>query len=305
MPKSRERKPRHRTGTPSESRDISSRGVLRSTADLADHRPRLHLRRTDPADIRLVIGVPPLFVDLRAEQMGAPAGRCVDDCLTLACAYAQLGFVAQVRVAQLEIVEERTGQTWSHGAATPRWDNDLLDGHTVVWLPDVGYLVDVTADQFPPLDARYAGPVIAPLSAPGEAAARFAAPIGHGGFVLRYKLAPWHVTRAALDHPLIRDDEAAYRQRGINVAGATIGLLTNALTPRRTRVLTHDRSAALITAARQTTVVDDPLLGARFRCSSLGEDSRLLALDEIPLPDTVPPAVPILLWPTDPSSTTS
>lgn len=298
MPKPRGQKPRKRANASPDRRvSVAARPPV-FTTDLAEDRLRLHLR-TDPADPRLVIALPPLFIDLRAEQIGAPAGRCVDDCLTLAYTYSLLGYTAQIRVAQLQVVEARTGRTWVHGTAAPRWEDDLLHGHTVVWLPQAGYLIDVTADQFPPINDRFAGPVIATVPKQQGLQEGFTTDIGHAGLTLHYTLAPWRTTQDVLDHPRLRDEESDHRLRGINVAGAAIGLLTEALTPRRTRVLANQRTAALITAARQTTVLDNPEIGPRFVLTAPGEEARLLTVEELlPAAHTPGPSA-VELWPSE------
>jgi hypothetical protein len=59
----------------------------------------------DVSDPLQLTSLPPLFLDLVAAGYGdaIPAERCVDDCLILVHAYAQLGIAAEVRAAELVI----------------------------------------------------------------------------------------------------------------------------------------------------------------------------------------------------------
>ena len=70
----------------------------------------------------------------RRRQHGLPAERCLDDCLSLACAYAQLVMPAQVRAAEL-VITVRDGRRATHGTLAPRWEDGMIHGHAVVWLP--------------------------------------------------------------------------------------------------------------------------------------------------------------------------
>jgi len=116
--------------------------------------------RQDAAEPLQVTAVPALFLDAIAAEHSLPAERCLDDCLSLACAYAQLGRDAQVRAAEL-VITVPDGRRATHGTLAPRWEDGMIHGHAVVWLPGPGHLVDVTAGQFPLIAAEGLGPVIA------------------------------------------------------------------------------------------------------------------------------------------------
>ena len=118
-----------------------------------------HVLRQDAAEPLQGPAVPALFLDAIAAEHGLPAERCLDDCLSLACAYAQLGMPAQVRAAEL-VITVPDGRRATHGSRAPVEDG-MIDGHAVVWLPGPGHLVDVTAGQFPLIAAQGLGPVIA------------------------------------------------------------------------------------------------------------------------------------------------
>ncbi len=108
-----------------------------------------------------MITVPPLLIDLIAEQYALPAERCLDDCRTLVYAYAQLGIPAQVRAAELTITNTSTGTSVTKGSLAPWWEDGMIHGHIVVWLPDLGHLVDATAGQYPHIASPNDGPIVA------------------------------------------------------------------------------------------------------------------------------------------------
>ncbi|MFI6920027.1 hypothetical protein ACIBIZ_08740 [Nonomuraea spiralis] len=88
-----------------------------------------------PADPMQIPAVLPLFFDVIAAEYLLPAERCLDDCMTLAHAYAQLGIPAQVRAVDLAIASVLDKAVISRGTLTPRWEDGMIHGHTVVWLP--------------------------------------------------------------------------------------------------------------------------------------------------------------------------
>jgi hypothetical protein len=51
-----------------------------------------------------------------AAAYGLPAERCVNDCLTVAHAYAQLGIAAEVRITELTVTDSVTGTAPSTSA---------------------------------------------------------------------------------------------------------------------------------------------------------------------------------------------
>ncbi|MGH3305025.1 MAG: hypothetical protein ACRDOK_25825 [Streptosporangiaceae bacterium] len=87
----------------------------------------------DVSDSLQLTSLPPLFLDLVAAGYGdaIPAERCVDDCLILIYAYAQLGIAAQVRAAELVITRASAGQDITYGTLAPWWEDGMLHGHTV------------------------------------------------------------------------------------------------------------------------------------------------------------------------------
>lgn len=174
MPKSRGRKPRR----VARARTLSGDPLRRQDADPGlpnlVERAALELSAAvdgDLSDPLTLTSIPPLFLNVAAAAYIdiLPAERCVDDCMVLAHAYAQMGMPAQVRAAEIAVVDAVTGARDVHGNLRPRWEDGMLHGHTVVWLPDSQHLVDPTIEQYEEIAAYGEGPIIAaPGSARGE-----------------------------------------------------------------------------------------------------------------------------------------
>jgi hypothetical protein len=104
---------------------------------------------------------------------------------------------AQVRAAEL-VITVPDGRRATHGTLAPRWEDGMIHGHAVVWLPGPGRLVDVTAGQFPLIAAEDLGPVIAAgimLPRPAsQAGGTDRVGVIWGDLQLAYTLAPMAVT---------------------------------------------------------------------------------------------------------------
>jgi hypothetical protein len=252
---------------------------VRDEGGRAESRIQALLTRTDTADPTLVVALPALWIDRVVALNALPPQRSLEDCVVLAHAYGQLGVHAEVRAVTLGVTHGHTGRTWAFGEEQPRWEAGRLRGHTVVWLPATGHLVDVTAEQFPPLAARRGGPVIAVAPTDGDEPRTVTADRDH--LALAYHLAPPPVTSE-----LLADPGEGYR-RGVNVAAEVVRLLAAALPPGGENRIPFPRTAALITLVRQldTVVAAD---GSRL----FQKAGRQLDLTQIPLPDGVPPAIP-------------
>ncbi|MFJ8746527.1 hypothetical protein ACIRL2_45190 [Embleya sp. NPDC127516] len=188
----------------------------------------------DTSEPAHLVCLPPLFVDHHATQAGFPLQRCLDDCSTLVHAYAHLGLRAQVRVAELTITDARDGSTTVHGTLEPRWRGDVFHGHTVVWLPDTGHLVDPTPDQFEPLAALDQGPVVAAVArASHTGTGPTGASVRREHLLLAYALAPPEATGPVMDHPMMTatGPEGDHARHGHNVAAAIVALLADRLPP--------------------------------------------------------------------------
>jgi hypothetical protein len=249
---------------------------------------------------------------------GRPPASCVDDCVALAHAYAELGIEAQVRVATLNVTNVTTRAQYVHGTPQPRWDDGVFSGHTVVWLPGHRHLVDPAAERFKEIAVYKAGPVIAAAgpAQPDEAGADEAGTdeagtdeagtdgpgadedevqvtVARSYLRLGYVLGSRTASAVALDHPAARAEWDANRRRGVNIASEVVWLLANQRTPADTSAIPYPRAVALIDAARG--VDRHSSLGEDFFFRERGADpsqARPIRLHEIPLPFGTPaPAV--------------
>ena len=252
--------------------------------------------RGDPADPVQVTALLPLFLDAVAADHRLPAERCLDDCVVLAHAYAQLGIAAEVRVAELVITSAATGQSSTHGSLNPRWQDGLMHGHAVVWLPGLAHLSDVTAGQYPQIAAAGHGPVIAACTRlPDSDAAGDVVQVDvpWDGLLLAYTLAPFATTAIMLGHPVMRAEEDGHRRRGLNVASAAVRLLADFLPAERARLIPHQRAAALTEAVRDLPDHRTPAGDLRFMLPGPAGNPVAARLDEIPLPGRTPPAAEV------------
>lgn len=230
-----------------------------------------------------------------------PAERCVDDCVILAHAFAELGVVSQVRVAELTVSDPVTGMGRIFGVCRPEWRNGLLDGHTALWLPDAGHLVDTTAGQYPPVAAAHPGPVVTQvLHSPaqdrpaGNGQAAFSVTVPLPAVDLHYALAPLSASSAVLDHPLMTQEAGGHRRRGSNVAALTVSLLADHLPAARSRDIPHPRVAALVDAVRSLPRHQTSDGDWRFEVLTSEGTARACSLAEVPVPHGTPAAV---TWP--------
>lgn len=229
-----------------------------------------------------------------------PPERCVDDCLTLAHSYAELGIEAQIRVAELTITDVTTSARTVHGTPRPRWEDGVFSGHTVVWLPAHRHLIDPAAEQFREIAVYKAGPVIA-AAGPAQTAGppqddgpeadddEVKVTVVRGYLRLAYVLGSRSASAEVLDHPSVRAEWDGNRRRGVNVASEVVWLLANDRTPTDTAVIPYPRAAALIDAARG--VDRHGSLGEDFFFRERGADpsqARPMRLHEIPLPSGTP-----------------
>jgi hypothetical protein len=248
----------------------------------------------DVSDPLQLTSLPPLFLDLVAAGYGdaLPAERCVDDCLILMHAYAQLGIAAQVRAAELVVSRACAGQDVTYGTLAPWWEGGMLHGHTVVWIPGMRHLVDVTAEQYAEIAACRGGPVVAacPETADsGDDVRR--AQTRRTDLLLTYTLAPAAAMAALLNHPVMREEAGDHRRRGINVASQVVAWLAESQPSERISLMPNRRAAALVEAVRDLPEHPTAAGDRRFVISRPNGEPLMVRLDEIPLPEGTPPAV--------------
>lgn len=232
----------------------------------------------------------PLFIDAFAAEHLLPAERCLNDCMTLVHAYAQLGIPAQVRAVELITTNTSTKSSVTYGSLAPRWEDDMIHGHTVVWLPFLGHVVDVTAEQFPEIAVLSEGPIIAGHTEPratGIALERIT--VKRKNLLLVYTLAPMETTIALLNHPIPRADVANHQRYGLNVASAVVTILATSLPQEKVRLIPHLRAAALVEAVRELPEYQTSTEDRRFLLPGQDGEPVVVQLDQIPLPAGTPP----------------
>jgi hypothetical protein len=163
----------------------------------------------------------------------------------------------------------------------------MIHGHTVVWLPTLGHLVDVTAEQFPEIAALDGGPVIAGRPSGDCAPELIQAKRKH--LRMTYELAPLEITTALLDHPVPRASIADYRRHGVNLATAAVSILAESLSSAGLELMPHRRVAALIEAVRELPKHETVTGDRRFLVPRPDGRPVTVQLDEIPLPAGTPP----------------
>jgi len=302
VPKSRSRKPGGRV-RPSRPVPVSALahlggGLFAVPPEISAGRLANLLASTDPSDPFLVTALPPYLLDAIASAQWLPYERCVDECMILAHAYAQFGIDAEVRAAELEITVRDTGATATYGSREPNWEDGMMHGHSVVWLPGPGHLVDNTAEQFAEIAAG-TGPVIitnAQVPAPDRApctASPFQCSLRRDDVLLTYTVAPPAASNRMLDHPVVSEGASGYRRRGMNVASQTVILLAEFFSSEQIRLLPCIRAAALTEAIRDLPA--EQIHNGDWRFISPGSNGppRPARLDRLKLPDGIPPVARI------------
>lgn len=300
MPKSGRHTParagqrRQRSGDPRRRAAQAAAQAVRDPAEQARTRLLDLLAFGDTTDPLLSIKVPALFLDWMVFEQGEgfPEERCLTDCVILACSYAHLGIAAHIRAAELTVTDTRDRITTTHGSLNPWWEDGLMHGHGVVWIPEHRCLIDPTIFQFLPWDTqRNPGPVITTALRDGRDADSISC--SHDRFRISYTLAPAEATAPLLSHPVMRDEHAGCLRRGMNVASAALALMADHLPPERARVIPHPRTAAQVTAIQGLGIQHTPEDDWGFRVPGHSEDSALVSLAELPLPAGTPPAQPM------------
>lgn len=236
--------------------------------------------------------LPPLFLDLVAAGSGdeVPTERCVDDCLILVQAYAQLGIAAETLAAELVAVRSSTGQSATHGSLTPRWEDSLFHGHTVIWIPALRHLIDPTAEQYDEIAACRCGPIIDKCRVVHVGAGVQQMETRRAGLRLSYRTLSAAATAPLLDHPVVRNSSDAYRRRGINIASQVVAWLAESQTLERIRLIPNKRAAVLVEAVRGLPEQPTEDGDCRFVLTGPRGEAVIARLDEIPLPAGTPTA---------------
>jgi hypothetical protein len=239
---------------------------------------------------KLVAAVPGLDAMIR-EDLGIPPNVCVEACRWLHYAYAQLGIRSVLSAAGL-VVSGPTGKAILKAPVSPSWTGAVLDGHTILCLPEVRRFVDATVEQYPEV-ARYR---IGPVS--GLALGQLGGAVRSAPFVpgdqlivqrkdltLVYTLGDPAATREIMGHRAVQDRTEVHRRAGINLATLALDFVRRQPDLRQAEI---PRLQALLTAAGDYPVRRDPDTGDWF----FDLPDRQLRLDELPLPPGIPGPAP-------------
>lgn len=202
------------------------------------------------ADPLAFTALPPLVLHtFRTAHPGVfPAANCVDECLILASAYAEMGIETQVRTAELTVTDGKTGAMAAHGIPRPHWQDGRFFGHTVLWLPEHRHLVDPAAERYREIAAWKAGPVVA--AAGPESDDEIA--VIRGYLRLAYTVGSKAASDEVLDDPAARDQRDDDQAHGLNIASEVIWLLATERPPADTAEIGYPRARALVDAVRGT-----------------------------------------------------
>lgn len=305
MPKSRGRKPKKvtRACRVSGNPQIASLDSL-ATARLEESRHRLAgiLAGKLPAESMLPMLLLDLWVTLSA-QSGSPPNVCVDACQTLRYAYGQFGIRAELVAVDLA-VDEQGRATAVCGTPNPSWEGTELDGHCVVWLPQLHRFADPTLAQYPPVARLGVAPLMgtARPTASGEGpsqgfnneglpieGAHFA--IRRGDGLLMYTVASREATRVVTENPWIVQHAGEHRRAGINLASYALTALRNPAIIEQARTLPLPRVPALLDAIGDFPDETDVSADWYFLLPGPGGAPERVRLDRIPLPEGAPPAL--------------
>lgn len=236
------------------------------------------------SDPLTLIAMPALFLEtvVATYRDVLPAERCVDDCLVLAHAYAQFGMEAEVRIAELAVTDSVTASRAVHGSLEPKWENGMIHGHTVVWLPEHCCLVDPTAEQYEEIAAYRDGLVITTAPRP-TAEDMVRVPAARGFLRLAYVLGTREASAALLDHPYVHEQGDGHLRRGVHVASEVLTRLASRRPARETAAIPCPRMAALVQAVRSMKARTDEDGFLYFSQRGPGVQPRM-RLNEIPLP---------------------
>lgn len=296
MPKSRGRKPKARvhrsSAVPASFLADLGGGLSAVPPEISAGRLARLLAYSDPSDPLLLTALPAYLLDAIASAFWLPYERCLDDCMILAHAYAQLGIAAEVRAAELAITVRTSGEISTHGSQEPSWEHGMMHGHSVVWLPGPRHLVDSTTEQFAEITAG-TDPVIIPSTpdntpdaAPGQP---FQLSLHRNDVLLTYRVAALAASYRMVDHPVASHSAPGYRRKGMNIASETIMLLAESFTPEQVQLIAHPRAAALAETIRGFSAEHIHNGDLRFALPGPNGTPTLTRIDRIPVPDGTPP----------------
>lgn len=211
----------------------------------------------------------------------------VEGCMVLHHAYDLLGIASDVYTVTLWITNPSNDQSTEYGRPDPCWDNGILDGHCLLWLPQSGRAIDVSVEQFPAAVGSVSAPLMGRIgganlrgwqTADGE--------LPPGTYLAMSGRAVYELTgpryRDLVTSSLASEDNERYRRAGVNLASRALTLMRIGPVADRVRGVPYPRLHALLDAVGTAEFVVEP--GGDFFFTFRDDDTeRSLRLDEIPI----------------------
>lgn len=257
-----------------------------------------------PGEALPVLFLPMLWTTMAKGVLG---NVCVSACATVAEAYAHFGIAAQLIPVSLVIEPVGGGPATSYGTERPHWaDETTFVGHVVLDLPSSGRFVDVTIEQFPGVRRLKMGPLIGRNPDEHRTASlrrgvdyQFTVP--RGDLLIHYGAVDPDCADVLAGAPALTHYRADYQRTGRNLASQALAAFHSSadleqLGPagkgptvsERLRSSPHRRLIALLDALGDGEFQVDQDGDWRLLAAGTHGDSRLLRLDEIPLPGFPP-----------------
>lgn len=305
VPKSKKRQPKRRPRRPGQARSRADASAEWNTGQ-ADRTPSavneahitalLDSDRVNP-DL-LIEMLPPLLWLWHSDAL--TGNLSVDGSVVLQHAYAQLGIAARVCPVDVVVKHPSNNQHTLYGRPDPCWDDEVFDGHCVVWLPQSGRLVDATVEQFPEVRRHQLGPVVGRAAFTGGSASQVAAmrsgemPAGmsipvvrDSGLMVLYTITGPDYRDVVTSSPLVQQTGEQYRRAGVNLASHALTLLRIPAVADRVRRAPYPQLHRLLDTIGRTEFVVDRA-GDFFFTIRGDEAERSLRLDEISAADVDP-----------------
>jgi hypothetical protein len=176
-----------------------------------------------PADIAPLFACTALWM-YGAARDGAPGNCCVDAAMILQQALRVLGIRSHPEPVSVAVTHD--GAASVYGSEMPHWTTDgRFDGHVVLTVPDAGYLIDATIQQFPEVPRSVHGqfPVIGRLPG-GEGLGNMPLAVTRGDHRVVYWPVPGR-HGSLWRHETVDAGRAGYCDAGANLAGVAVELL--------------------------------------------------------------------------------
>jgi hypothetical protein len=186
----------------------------------------LVVQNANPRQIVTML-MPLIWVDVTSSQ-GAPGNLCTQAAHTLRHAYDAVGLRSEIVTMELVVTRPDGGGT-RYGTRTPRYHgDDLFQGHCVLRLPDLGCVIDATAEQFPELAGQRRGPLIALETEPLTGHGRPVQLVGQrGDLLVTYTTVPdpQYAAHAYGGPNAWPDHQETYRLNGLRIVSQLLALL--------------------------------------------------------------------------------